>query len=480
MTDAELSSLRALQFVLERVRPQLDAAVETRASEIPVFAQLLRSMDPSTREAQAAASLELERRALLEGDWEPYAAHLHQLGAAYAHMGVAFEDWNALLRPYREVIESYLLPASLESQRTVLAGMHLFLDKAIAALAHAYIDTKQQLVLKAEAQRDIYAQLFRASPVGKLIYEWESPPDVGSFRLVDANARATALTGARVIERLGRTLGESEDFVLEDDVAHRLGKAIEHEDAQLWTARRRDDGGEQIFECQAFRMGPRTAGVLFEDVTERRRTEEALARHARELERSNSQLDEFAYVASHDLRAPLRDIDSLAAWIAEDAMDLLPDGSKKHLATIRDRIGRMERLLDDLLQYSRAGRIFHDPESMELHRVIDDAVAMSAPPADFTVVVTGDAPPIRAPRVPLELVLRNLVSNAVKHHDRGGGRIEIAVTPHAEHVEIAVRDDGPGIPSEFHERIFRMFQTLRPRDEVEGSGMCLAIVRKVV
>jgi signal transduction histidine kinase len=219
---------------------------------------------------------------------------------------------------------------------------------------------------------------------------------------------------------------------------------------------------------------------MFENVTQRHRLTEAIERHGKELERSNRELDDFAYVASHDLKAPLRDIDNLASWIAEDAGDTLPADSKRHLALLQDRIARMERLLDDLLQYSRADRVKPPPEEFEVRAVIDEALRLVGPREGFEIVVTGDRPTIRTPRVPLAQLLRNLVSNAIKHHHRKQGRITIHVVEREALLEIAVTDDGPGIAPEFHERVFRMFQTLRPRDEVEGSGMGLAIVKKVV
>jgi len=480
MTEAEQRSLRALHPVLERVRPALDAAVEMAAAQIPVFAKLLETMDPATRQAQSAVSRALERAALLDGEWEPYAASLRAHGMAYAQMGVAFEDWYALLRPFRDVVEAELLPSAGELEREALAGLHLFLDRTMVALANAYIETKQQLVVAAEAQLRLYAQLFHESPIGKVIYEWEAPPDLTSFRLVATNERAMELSGGTLKHRVGRTLGEAAAYVMATELPARLASALTDGEPQRWTARRATEGGELIFDCHCFAMGAHTVGLLFEDVTERRGIAEALAQRARELERSNKELDDFAYVASHDLKAPLRDIDSLATWIEEDASEILPEESSRHLATIRDRIGRMERLLDDLLRYSRAGRVFHQPEAFEIRAVIDEVLSVTAPPDHFELVVTGDAPQLRAPRVPLELALRNLVQNAIKHHHGDRGRIEIAVAEEAERVSIAVFDDGPGIAPEFHERIFRMFQTLRPRDEVEGSGMGLAVVKKVV
>lgn len=479
LSETEARSLRALYPVMERVRPRLDAAIDVVAAQIPTFAVLLRGMDESTRRTQTAAARELERAAMLEGEWEPYAAYLRELATVYAHAGVEFEGWHALLRPYRDVIEAEILPASLESERAVLTGMNIFLDRSMATLARAYIEEKEQIVRRTAVRLGLYERMFRDSPIGKLIYEWDAPPDPSTLRLVAANSQAVAMSGGRVVDLLERTIEDPDDPEREA-LLDRLVSVLEHGETERWTVRRASGESERIYDCQCFAMSARTAGLLVQDVTEQRRTEEALARHARDLERSNRELDDFAYVASHDLKAPLRDIDSLASWIEEDAAEHLPAESKRHLAKIRDRIGRMERLLDDLLQYSRAGRIFHQPEPFELRRVVDDVLAVTPPPPSFDVVVSGDAPPVRAPRVPFELVLRNLVSNAVKHHQGAAGRIEIEIATHPEHVELSVTDDGPGIPAELHERVFRMFQTLRPRDEVEGSGMGLAVVKKVV
>ncbi|MGE0785705.1 MAG: ATP-binding protein [Sandaracinaceae bacterium] len=205
-----------------------------------------------------------------------------------------------------------------------------------------------------------------------------------------------------------------------------------------------------------------------------------LQRHVRDLERSNKELDDFAFVASHDLKAPLRDIHSLAEWIVEDAGDSLTPDSARHLGLIRERIARMERLLDDLLQYSRAGRIASKTEEFEVRRAVEAAIGVSVPVSGFEVAISGASVVVRTARAPLELVLRNLLGNAVKHHDADAGRIEVLIEDGDEEIAVTVTDDGPGIPAEFHERVFRMFQTLKPRDEVEGSGMGLAIVKKLV
>jgi PAS domain S-box-containing protein len=223
------------------------------------------------------------------------------------------------------------------------------------------------------------------------------------------------------------------------------------------------------------------------DITARRQAEQRVREHAaaldrsnRELERSNRDLYEFAYVASHDLRAPLRDIDNLSQWIAEDAVAILPPASQKHLVTLQGRVRRMERLLEDLLHYSRAGRVAEPSEEVDLGALLADVVELAGTREGFVVEVPAEGPTVRTPRAPLLSVLVNLIGNAIKHHDHEGGRVVVSVADTGDRLEITVSDDGPGIPAEFHERAFGMFTTLRPRDEVEGTGMGLALVKRVV
>jgi PAS domain S-box-containing protein len=223
------------------------------------------------------------------------------------------------------------------------------------------------------------------------------------------------------------------------------------------------------------------------DVTEHKLMEEALEEHATLLERTNAELkarnqdlDEFAYVASHDLKAPLRAIHNLADWIDEDSGDVLPSESKTHLKQMRQRVSRLEKLLDDLLQYSRVGRVEHEAQECDARETVENIVEILDLPDAFSVEVNSELPTVKTARVPFDKVMRNLISNAVAHHDRTDGHIRVSAREAGDFFEFTVEDDGPGIPLEFHERVFKMFQTLKPRDEKEGSGMGLALVRKTV
>jgi PAS domain S-box-containing protein len=206
--------------------------------------------------------------------------------------------------------------------------------------------------------------------------------------------------------------------------------------------------------------------------------EQRVAERTEELARSNHDLDQFAYAASHDLKAPLRAIDNLATWVSEDAEPALSTLSQEHLDKLRRRVKRMERLLDDLLAYARAGRIHHPLEVVETGALVQDIIETLMPPPGFTITHADPMPTLITERVPLEM--RNLIGNAIKHHDRPDGKVEIDARDLGTHVEFSVIDNGPGIAEQFHSRIFELFQTLRPSNQIEANGMGLAIVKKLV
>jgi PAS domain S-box-containing protein len=201
----------------------------------------------------------------------------------------------------------------------------------------------------------------------------------------------------------------------------------------------------------------------------------------RELRAANADLEQFAYSASHDLQAPLRVIDNVSQWLEEDLHEHITPETRSHLNLLRGRVKRMEKLLEDLLEYARIGRTSASGkgELVAGDALINDIVAL-LPRDGYAVRVSPAFAQIRVRRMPLQQILMNLIGNAIKHHHRKVGHIEVTVEDAGAQYAFAVRDDGPGIAPRFHEQIFGMFQTLKPRDHVEGSGMGLALVRKYV
>ncbi len=198
-----------------------------------------------------------------------------------------------------------------------------------------------------------------------------------------------------------------------------------------------------------------------------------------QLERSIKERDEFAYIASHDLKAPMRAIKQLADWIQEDLNDPSPEVSE-HLDMMLNRIGRLERMLDDLLAYSRSGRNDGELEVIDIAKTVQEVFQNLSPPAEFSLVLDAKTPEFVTLSVPFKLVLQNLIGNAIKHHDLKDGIINVVVEETKECLLFTISDDGPGISPLQHERVFDLFHTLKPRDDVEGSGMGMSIVKKIL
>jgi signal transduction histidine kinase len=216
------------------------------------------------------------------------------------------------------------------------------------------------------------------------------------------------------------------------------------------------------------------------DITERKNSEDRLRRSNEDLANMNKELDEFVYTASHDLRAPLTGVSTVAQWILEDD-STLSVVTRERLALIQSRVQRMSRLLKDIHNYARTGRTT-EQSGPRLHVVelLGEIVELLQAPAGFSVHLDESLKDIAVFRSPLEQVFHNLVGNAIKHHDRVTGHITVDVVKRGGWMRFSVSDDGPGIPAEYRQSVFEMFRTLKPRDEVEGSGMGLALVQKVV
>lgn len=233
--------------------------------------------------------------------------------------------------------------------------------------------------------------------------------------------------------------------------------------------------------------GVRGAVVTHLNITERKQSEEAtrhraaeLAQLARALKKTNEDLDQFAYITSHDLRAPLRGIANLSNWIEEDMGDRFTAEAHAQMELLRGRVHRMEAMIDGILEYSRVGRVRVKPERFDVAALLADVLDLLDPPAGLRVEIEAGMPVVIGHKLGLHQVFMNLIGNAIKHHDKPAGRIVVACRDAGEMFEFALSDDGPGIDRRYHDKVFVIFQTLQPRDKVEGTGVGLSLVKKIV
>lgn len=200
----------------------------------------------------------------------------------------------------------------------------------------------------------------------------------------------------------------------------------------------------------------------------------------RSLIASNRELDQFAYVTAHDLKAPLRAIASLSEWVEEDLAEQLSDETRSQMQLLRSRVYRMQALLDSLLEYSRSGRVQKPISSVDIDRLLTEVVESLVPPATMTIEIRTPMPIFNTRKQPLQQVFLHLIDNAIRHHPSKVGRVEISALDLGDRYEFTIADDGDGIDPQFHERIYTIFQTLTARDRQENTGVGLAIVKKIV
>jgi len=222
----------------------------------------------------------------------------------------------------------------------------------------------------------------------------------------------------------------------------------------------------------------RYSGII-RDISERKQAEERQAQLLREVEAANEELKNFAYIASHDLKAPLRAIASLADWISADYADKFDDDGKEQMRLLIGRVRRMDQLIDGILQYSRVGRIKEERVAVPLNPMLTEVIDLLAPPPHIQITVSA-LPTVVAERTRIQQLFQNLISNAIRYNDKPQGRIEVGAEAVDGMLHFHVRDNGPGIDPRHWERIFQLFQTLQPRDRSESTGIGLALVKKIV
>lgn len=216
------------------------------------------------------------------------------------------------------------------------------------------------------------------------------------------------------------------------------------------------------------------------DITERKLAEERMAEYYHYLEKANKELDKFAYVVSHDLKAPLRAITNLTAWIEEDIGDKFTDDTRGHFKMLKGRVMRMEALINGILDYSRADRVKSPNVKVDLKELMGEILEMLVEEDKTEVNILNRLPVLTAERMKLQQVFSNLISNAIKHNDKEKTIINLSCEESEEDYTFTVEDNGPGIEPQFFDRIFVIFQTLQARDTFESTGVGLAIVKKII
>ena len=225
---------------------------------------------------------------------------------------------------------------------------------------------------------------------------------------------------------------------------------------------------------------PDSVMVHSEDISKRKNMEIDLKKYSTDLEKVNDELRSFAYIVSHDLKAPLRAISSLVDWLDKDYRNHFDCQGVELLSLLKSRARRMHDLIEGILQFSRVGRIVEEKKETDLQQLVNSVIEMLSPPNHIKVVQLNTLPILCVEPVHLAQVFQNLISNAIKFLDKEQGLIEIGCQEEEALWLFSVKDNGPGIEERFYDKVFQIFQTLKPRDEFESTGIGLTIVKKII
>jgi len=198
------------------------------------------------------------------------------------------------------------------------------------------------------------------------------------------------------------------------------------------------------------------------------------------LKSIEKEFQEFVYIVSHDLKAPLRAVNALTDWLAADYADKFDADGKEQLKLLTSRVNRMQNLLDGVLQYSRIGRVTENKTQIDLNQLLPEIIETLVPPSNIHITVENQLPVIVSEYTRIRQVFENLLSNAVRFMDKPEGFIKVGCAEENGFWKFSVSDNGPGIAQEHFEKIFKLFQTLQAKDQFETTGVGLTLAKKIV
>lgn len=382
--------------------------------------------------------------------------------------------------------------ANYDAQGLPVRMVGMVIDVTARKLAEESLRQSEEMTRRQLAEIEA---IYATAPIGLCVLDTE-------FRFVRVNKFLAQINGLSVSEHLGRTVREilPELAELQEPIFRQIlqsGQPVLNFEVHGETLAESETERDWLVNYYPLRgIDGQVLGIniTVQEITERKLVEKELQQRAEELSQVNTalaqtmtllkernqELAEFAYVVSHDLKAPLRAIANLSEWIEEDLGEQLPETNQHQLQLLRKRVYRMEALIEGLLQYSRVGRTQANVETFLVEDLLAEVIDSLAPPDTFTIQIESGKSLISTKRLLLNQVFSNLIGNAIKHHHRSDGLVKISLVEHQNYYEFAISDDGPGIDSRYHQKIFAIFQTLKSRDERENTGVGLAIVKKII
>ncbi|BAY20987.1 integral membrane sensor hybrid histidine kinase [Calothrix sp. NIES-2100] len=239
------------------------------------------------------------------------------------------------------------------------------------------------------------------------------------------------------------------------------------------------EGLEELVEKRTAELA-KTNEQLQQEIIQRQQSQERMAELLQEVESANQELNDFAYIVSHDLKAPLRGISSLSEWLLMDYGDTFDDPGKELVRLLINRVKKMYSLIDGILQYSRLGNFKEERQQVNLNDVVTDVIEILAAPENIQIEIKHRLPIVDAETTRIRQIFQNLLSNAIKFIDKPQGQIIIDCTENNSYWQFSIADNGQGIEEKHFVKIFQIFHKLSNDEESDSTGIGLSLVKKIV
>jgi PAS domain S-box-containing protein len=446
---------------------------------LPIYKSMMKNSTTEEILSGLESTARLQRAAVLEGDWNVYLRNLQALGEWYAQGNLSFDQWVDLFHGFRQLVLSKLMATRFSDAaycQAVILGMEQFLAIIMSPIWQAYTG----YISEKEAQVRLFSSVVEFSEDAILTKNTQG-------YITSWNAAAERFYGYSAQEAIGQRI----DLVVPADRLEELagisGKLARGESLRNFETVRIDREGRRYEVSLTLSPIKDASGdvvggsAIVRDVSERNRMLKSLEFQTQELQRSNKELEQFAYVASHDLQEPLRMVASFTELLAERYQGNLDERADKYIRYIVEGAKRMQQLVNDLLAFSRVGtqgKPLRPTDSQAIAMQAVDGLRATMEETDCEIVCDG-LPLVNADETQLRQIFQNLIGNALKFRADRPPRIRISAEPAGKEWRFSVADNGIGIEKQYSEQIFQMFQRLHGRDEYEGNGIGLAISKKI-
>lgn len=497
LSKREKLEMHAYYTVYEKYADEFSKQATEDLKDHPVFGKLIRDIPKEVSAANDKLSRELQKDAIVNQNWQPYIEHQIDQGINYAKMGLDFRSWYEVIVLVKNYITPFLHQEYVNSAELIssINGMNRFMDIAMGIIGEAYLQEKQEIIqydrekikkLNEELEQKVIERTAKLEhtirQLDKYKHFFNNSNDFscianmqGYFEILNPNFE-------KLLGYSEKELLENQflNFIHPDDIADTLLE-IEKLKTGATTINfvnryKKKDGSYLWFDWNT--TPDPVTGKLYSiarEITERKKAEE-------QLQAANKELEAFSYSVSHDLRAPLRAINGFANVLYEDYAPKIDADGISSLHSILNNSKKMGALIDDLLAFSRLGRIEVTTSGINMTALVNSIrqEEMTENSSEIEFVI-HELLPAKGSQVLIKQVWVNLISNAIKYSKhKPKSQIEIGSYYKDNFVVYYIKDNGAGFDMQYYDKLFGVFQRLHSHEEFEGTGIGLAIIQKII